>query len=371
MSDSSNCGKGCKPGIKQSNTCLPNLVSPAEMRAGVRDCSGKKPFNVPWCHRKDGYPPGSMVYTKCGYFFNVVRAYGDPRRADSEWIEFDFAFMFDKLLDSMTCESCPSLTDGVKPWIIDGECVNVAMAGETWCFPTTDDDGNVTYVFACATEDDVIKPPSEKPESWTDTKTPDQMVCSLLQPVVDKHVTGVSISGDTITTTMGDGTTHVVTVSHPTIPDDVHVSNFSIEGDVATVTLSDGSTFTDNIIHPPATVDKHIVDAVIQNGNITYTYNDGSTLVRPHPEAEVTTASSTVAGTCGGAKITTSDGVETSFEFDKYVTTAVEPPTNTSENGNFAANNASTWTPEGAAMNWSDADLVALGKKPCHNYVEL
>ena len=50
------------------------MVSEAEMVAGVRECRGRPAFNVPWCPRTKGWAPGSMVYNKCGYFFNMERA---------------------------------------------------------------------------------------------------------------------------------------------------------------------------------------------------------------------------------------------------------------------------------------------------------
>lgn len=182
MSENSNCNNDCVIGSKKVETKLPNLVSAKEVVKGKRPCKGKKPFNVPWCHRIKGWPAGSMVYNNCGYFFNTERAYGDPCDAGSEWIEFDFKFLFTKLLESMACESCPTIDGDVKPWILDGKTTNIAQPGETWCFTVIEDDGTMTEVYACALEEDLLKNPIEKPEAWTPMQSPKQIMCSLLTP---------------------------------------------------------------------------------------------------------------------------------------------------------------------------------------------
>lgn len=179
MSDG--CEKGCLEDEKQVKYCIPNLVSPAEIKAGKRDCRGKKPFNVPWCPKQKGWEAGSMVHTKCGHFFNVVRAYGDPSDADSEWIEFDFKFLFKKLLETMSCdEKCEVLSDKVKPWKEGKVGTNVAMKGETWCFREVLADGSIKHTYACAAKDDVIKDRFEEPTSWTEPKTNEELMCWLL-----------------------------------------------------------------------------------------------------------------------------------------------------------------------------------------------
>ena len=177
------CSTGCNMAVSRKETCLPNLVSPSEIVGGKRPCKGRLPFNVPWCRKPKGWPAGSMVYNKCGYFFNIVRAYGDPCDADSEWIEFDFKFLFNQLLTSMSCDpSCPTLESGIKHWDTTEGAVNVAKQGETWCFLVMDEDGNESYVYASMIcEDDEIKDPIQKPECWTTTKTPEQIMLELLQ----------------------------------------------------------------------------------------------------------------------------------------------------------------------------------------------
>lgn len=184
MSENSKCGTGCVVGVTTSEVKLPNLVSPSEVVAGKRPCAGKLPFNVAWCRRAKGWPAGSMVHTQCGYFFNTIRAYGDPADADSEWIAFDFKFLFNKLLETMQCgPTVPHLEDDVKIW--DPSVVNVAQPCDTWAFTVEDldEDGNVIgchQVFASALESDLIKDIYDKPSAWSEPKTSAQLMCELL-----------------------------------------------------------------------------------------------------------------------------------------------------------------------------------------------
>ena len=186
--NSTSCTKGCVTGTKTETTCLPNLVSPADIVAGKRPCKGKLPFNVPWARKSKGWPAGSMVHTSCGYFFTLERAYGNPCEADSSWIEFDWKFLFNKLLESMSCgETCPDITSGVKHWNTAEGAVNVANKGETWCFlvEVKDDEGNVISTHheyaSMICDEKTIDNPTDKPECWTDLKTPEEIMLSLLE----------------------------------------------------------------------------------------------------------------------------------------------------------------------------------------------
>nr|CAA6830193.1 MAG: Unknown protein [uncultured Thiotrichaceae bacterium] len=184
MSESSGTGCGnnqCTVGKKLVTTKIPNLTSKKKEAVCKRPCKGKVPFNVPWCHRMGGWPAGSMVYTRCGYYFNVIKAMGNPDHNDSEWIPFDFEFLFGKLLQEMDCDSCPTIDGHVKPWISDGQTINKALAGETWCFEMVDDyTCETTHVFACATDEEVYKDIIEAPESWSPVKTAKELMCEML-----------------------------------------------------------------------------------------------------------------------------------------------------------------------------------------------
>lgn len=239
MSENSKCGTGCVVGVTTSEVKLPNLVSPSEVVAGKRPCLGKLPFNVPWCRKSKGWPAGSMVHNKCGYFFNTVRAYGDPCDADSEWIEFDFKFLFNKLLETMSCgPTVPHLEDDVKVW--DPEITNVAQPCDTWVFTVEDldDEGNVIgchQVFASALEPDLIKDIYDKPTAWSDPKTSAQLMCELLT-----NPNGVKSIDDsnpnTTTITLNNGTTLVSDEEQS--PPDTYIKSAELNADGSGYTMT-------------------------------------------------------------------------------------------------------------------------------------
>lgn len=168
MTDKKNCRTGCQTAKTKVDDCRPILISPKEGMRVLRECLGRGDWMVPWCFKRAGWKAGSVVFTDCGYFFNLERAFGEPQYSDSEWYQFDFLALFNMLVEDMACDTCPKWYKKSKAWDYDN--LQEAKAGQVWCF----DCG-----FACA-KVDTIKSVEDAAGDWTPCVDDEALLCRLV-----------------------------------------------------------------------------------------------------------------------------------------------------------------------------------------------
>ena len=251
-----------KSSCSKDESCV-GLTSPCEAPVGKRPCKGIPPNRVRWCRRTGGWPADSIVYTDCSFYYTPCKNYEDPDMEGSGWIPFEEGVLFNRVLNSYEYQP---YVEGAQ--YDKGECI---IDCGKWRVALVE---NPTVSPACSD-----KLPTAQ-HQWSDKMT----MCELIAWIAannDKYITGLSISGDTITATRKDGTTFPVTVLHP---DRIKVTGFTIDGDKVTITQSNGDVFTQTITHPAPMEDIHMDGAVLDcdNQTITYHYTDGSTLVEQH-----------------------------------------------------------------------------------------